>query len=383
MVWVGIFIFVLILLIGTLAVVVSSVASVLEILAEIIRDISDWVKNISRRFLVDKSRSLRERNVELINSFLRSEFQSESELNGAVNNTLNCIMIKEGRRDLIYIHQNSSPKWNAALWGMKEWCELRTYLWQTASERLAVRQEEQRLKNIEEELAAQSEIDTFWNRNVTFFSAFLDSAERASVSIDAYGDKTVDEAVLEKEIERCFEKLSKRIGASLKADTVPSSFKESGSENQEFVLCEWEIQNFLEERFRANLRKSHTRPSDFVSIDAMSGVQFEVWIADALKEEGFVKVRGTQTSGDQGADLLAEKDGRKIVIQAKRHKANVGNAAVQEIASAVAFYHADEGWVIASSYFTKSAIQLAKSCSIRLIDRNKVLHPDRWLESRD
>ena len=32
-----------------------------------------WVKNISRRLLVDKSQSLRERNVELINSFLRSE----------------------------------------------------------------------------------------------------------------------------------------------------------------------------------------------------------------------------------------------------------------------------------------------------------------------
>ena len=73
-------------------------------------------------------------------------------------------------------------------------------------------------------------------------------------------------------------------------------------------------------------------------------------------------------SGDQGADLIAKKDGRTIIIQAKRYQGTVGNKAVQEVASAVSFYGGDEGWVITNSTFTPSARALAQKTNVRLFE---------------
>jgi restriction system protein len=66
-------------------------------------------------------------------------------------------------------------------------------------------------------------------------------------------------------------------------------------------------------------------------------------------------VRGTPATGDQGADLIAERDGKKIIIQAKRYEGTVGNKAVQEVSEAVSYYGGDEGWVVTNSTFTASA----------------------------
>ena len=59
------------------------------------------------------------------------------------------------------------------------------------------------------------------------------------------------------------------------------------------------------------------------------------------------------------------------MIQSKLYfNHNVGNSAVQEIATARNYYRADIGMVITNSYFTKSAYSLAESNQITLIDRN-------------
>jgi len=103
-------------------------------------------------------------------------------------------------------------------------------------------------------------------------------------------------------------------------------------------------------------------------VDEVSGAEFEVYVARILKDIGYEDVRGTPASGDQGADLIAKKKGRAIVIQVKRYQGPVGNKAVQEVAAAVKFYGADEGWVVTNATFTQSAKALAQKNNIKLID---------------
>ena len=55
----------------------------------------------------------------------------------------------------------------------------------------------------------------------------------------------------------------------------------------------------------------------FHDIDNMDGHSFEYWCADLLRDNGFENVSVTQGSGDQGVDVLAEKDGVKYAIQCK------------------------------------------------------------------
>lgn len=109
-------------------------------------------------------------------------------------------------------------------------------------------------------------------------------------------------------------------------------------------------------------------------IDRMDGFQFEIYLKALLKELGY-KSEVTKTTHDYGADLLMKKDGKKIVIQAKRYNQNnkVGIDAIQQVYAAKPFYKAHDCWVMTNSLFTKSARTLAKACGVNLYDRNQLM----------
>jgi len=80
----------------------------------------------------------------------------------------------------------------------------------------------------------------------------------------------------------------------------------------------------------------------------------------------------TPSSGDQGADVIAEKNGRRLIIQCKLYSSPVGNKAVQEVAAAAGYYEADISAVVTNSTFTKSAKQLAESLGVFLLHHSQI-----------
>ena len=105
------------------------------------------------------------------------------------------------------------------------------------------------------------------------------------------------------------------------------------------------------------------------STDTMAPATFEKLIALVFSKLGY-NVMTTKLSGDQGVDVIAEKRGLRIAIQAKCYKEPVGNFAIQEVVAGKAFYHAQEAYVVTNSYFTKSAKQLADANNVVLWDRD-------------
>ena len=59
-------------------------------------------------------------------------------------------------------------------------------------------------------------------------------------------------------------------------------------------------------------------------------------------------------------------------ILAKCYSDKVSNKAIQEVVGSIKHYKADGGMVITNHYFTQSAIKLASSNDINLVDRNKL-----------
>lgn len=121
------------------------------------------------------------------------------------------------------------------------------------------------------------------------------------------------------------------------------------------------------------LREQKLRKSGILEVDKMSGRKFEEYLQALLKAKGYY-VQLTPASGDYGADLILSAKGKKIIVQAKRYKKNVGVKAVQEVASAKSHYKADECWVITNSFFTEQAKKLANSNLVRLIDRKQLMN---------
>ena len=109
-------------------------------------------------------------------------------------------------------------------------------------------------------------------------------------------------------------------------------------------------------------------------VDKLDGRGFELFIGELLRSTGYENVEVTITSGDQGVDVIAEHNHKKIGIQCKHFKGTVGNKAVQELFAGIAFYHLDKGIVVTNSTFTQSAVELAKATSIDLWDRTKLSH---------
>ncbi|RKQ13576.1 restriction endonuclease [Oceanobacillus bengalensis] len=121
------------------------------------------------------------------------------------------------------------------------------------------------------------------------------------------------------------------------------------------------------------IREQRLKKSGILEVDNMSGRKFEEYLQALLKAKGY-KAQLTPTTGDYGADLILSTNSKKIIVQAKRYKKNVGIKAVQEIASAKSHYKADECWVITNSFFTEQARKLANSNQVKLIDRKQLMN---------
>lgn len=106
-------------------------------------------------------------------------------------------------------------------------------------------------------------------------------------------------------------------------------------------------------------------------LDSVTGHEFERFLKKLFANMGY-QVTHTKLSGDQGADLVVSKHGEKTVVQAKRYTEKVNNKAVQEVVASIKHFEADRGMVVTNSYFTKSAIQLANSNQIELINRDEL-----------
>ncbi len=104
---------------------------------------------------------------------------------------------------------------------------------------------------------------------------------------------------------------------------------------------------------------------DFQNTDSMSGIEYEQYCKNILKEVGW-EVEDTPISGDQGVDLIASIEDVRVCIQCKCFAKAVGNKAVQEVAAGIVHWKGTHAVVVARNGFTKSARTLAESNKVIL-----------------
>lgn len=99
----------------------------------------------------------------------------------------------------------------------------------------------------------------------------------------------------------------------------------------------------------------------------LSPEAFESHVAQTYEALGY-KVALTPRTGDQGVDVLAEKDAERVGIQCKRTTEPASNSAVQEAYAGKAHYRCSAASVIALGGFTSAARVLARSTGVTLTD---------------
>lgn len=118
--------------------------------------------------------------------------------------------------------------------------------------------------------------------------------------------------------------------------------------------------------------KQTPKSYDISIADNMEGLEFEGFCARLLAWNGFTNVEVTQASGDQGIDVLAEKDGIKYAVQCKCYTSDLGNTPVQEAHAGKVFYKCHVAVVMTNRYFTAGAKSLAAATGVLLWNRDEL-----------
>jgi restriction system protein len=104
----------------------------------------------------------------------------------------------------------------------------------------------------------------------------------------------------------------------------------------------------------------------------LTGEEFESYVALLLRDHYYRKIELTKGSGDQGVDILCERNGKTYAIQCKNYAGAVGNFAVQEAYAGAEFYGCDIPVVVCPGSFTRGAIELAESTGVELWDGERL-----------
>lgn len=126
--------------------------------------------------------------------------------------------------------------------------------------------------------------------------------------------------------------------------------------------------------FKFDISSPHAKEitQEIYNVATLEGHEFENWCADLLRGNGFAAVDVTKGSGDQGVDIIAEKDEIQYAIQCKRYSSDLGNTPIQEVYAGKTLYHCHVGVVMTNSHFTKGARELAKATGVLLWDGDKM-----------
>ncbi len=250
----------------------------------------------------------------------------------------------------------------------QEYKDLATAVERRMDERLRSLADERRATEESNEVEAAKAIMA---RSKDTIEIFFKVAERKVATLDEYGEENWD--ALSAEVQRCVMKIGSREGVQ-RAALLPLFDPKNSPQLWSMIdrpnnMRRWRIvAEYLDAECRHRHAANAASPRTDQDPSTMTGGEFETFVANVLKAKGFTSVRGTPVTGDQGADLIAEKDGRTIIIQAKRYQGSVGNGAVQEVIAARTFYKGDEAWVVTNSTFTRAAVALAQSAGVRLVD---------------
>lgn len=100
----------------------------------------------------------------------------------------------------------------------------------------------------------------------------------------------------------------------------------------------------------------------------MDGYEYETYVADLLRRQGFRDIQFTAKTGDYGVDLLATHGRHRYAVQCKYYTGAVGGFAVQEAVAGMAYYGCERALVVTNSYLTQGAHNLAQANGVDVME---------------
>lgn len=253
---------------------------------------------------------------------------------------------------------------------------------QEKAEKLALEEQKKQIEKQEaEKLEGEGEYKSIQEKYKNYIEKYYELAEREVSTLDEWGDENWD--LLDELKKECISRIAKNIYIESYNKNKESTIRYI---NEWFSEYTWEGDGKLSSKapYWVKMLYNHDLQISFVEyhnkrktsykntvvdFNTMTGIDFENYLSEILKQHEF-NVSGTPVTGDQGADLIATKNNKIYVIQAKRYSGAVGNKAIQEVVAAKSFYNGDIAAVATNSTFTSAAKTLARKNKVILVDKS-------------
>jgi restriction system protein len=115
------------------------------------------------------------------------------------------------------------------------------------------------------------------------------------------------------------------------------------------------------------------KQKDLDSLKSLSWREFEELVGEAYRRQGYFVLENPGEGADGGIDLRLRKDGRKVYVQCKHWKRNVGVKVVRELYGVVKAQKAFKGVIVTSGNFSADAERFAHGKEIELVDGTRLL----------
>ena len=109
---------------------------------------------------------------------------------------------------------------------------------------------------------------------------------------------------------------------------------------------------------------------------SLSGPEFERELGTLYKALGYI-VQLTPTSGDQGIDLILQRDGKTSVVQCKSHKQPIGPAIARELYGSMVAFGADDAILACTGGFTRGVQDFVRGKPITLVSASELAEMGR------
>ena len=160
---------------------------------------------------------------------------------------------------------------------------------------------------------------------------------------------------------------------NLITQTVFTSFAFIGQYLVPLVGLVGAAMSFFRRKQRTTLVADVAQAQSTSALDGMSWREFEIFVGEAYRLQGY---RVTETGGggaDGGIDLALTKGSEKFLVQCKQWKAyKVGVDVVRELYGVMAAKGATGGFVVTSGRFTDDAKAFAEGRNVQLVDGPKL-----------
>ena len=128
-------------------------------------------------------------------------------------------------------------------------------------------------------------------------------------------------------------------------------------------------QHEQEQQRQREQEESRFRALELADVDNMDPYEFEEFVGQLLKRRGY-KTTVIGKAGDMGVDVVAQNEDEKYAVQVKHYSQPVSRRAVSDAVAGKDYYGCNAAMVVTNNYFTKGAVELARSTKCQLVNRD-------------